>query len=136
VTGRAVFKLRFVPPEARPHPIIQRLRARRERHLARSRLYRIVLAVAGFTVLIIGLAMLVLPGPGIPVLVLGLALLALEFAWAERLLELAIDRMERARRSAKEASRWRKVFGALGLVTALAAVAVAVLYWDVPVLPV
>jgi uncharacterized protein (TIGR02611 family) len=136
VTGRPVSKLQFVPPEARPHPIIQRLQARRERHLARSRLYRLVFAVAGFTVLTIGLAMLVLPGPGIPVLVLGLALLALEFAWAERLLELAIDRMEKARRSASEASRWQKVFGALGLVAALAAVVVAVLYWDVPILPV
>jgi uncharacterized protein (TIGR02611 family) len=136
VTGGPVSKLRVVPPDARPHPIIQRLQARRERHLAHGRLYRIVLAAAGFTVVLIGLAMLVLPGPGIPVLVLGLALLALEFAWAERMLELAIDRMERARRSAAEASRWQKVFGALGLVTALAAVAVAVLYWDVPILPV
>jgi uncharacterized protein (TIGR02611 family) len=128
-------KLRVVPPEARPHPIIERLQARRERHLARGRLYRVVFAVAGFTVLVAGLAMLVLPGPGIPVLVLGLALLALEFAWAERMLERAIDRMERARRSAAEASRWQKVFGGLALVSALAAAVVAVLYWDVPILP-
>ena len=128
-------KLGVVPPEARPHPLIQRLQARRERHLARGRLYRVVFALAGFTVLLVGVAMLVLPGPGIPVIVIGLALLALEFAWAERMLERAIDRMERARQSAAEASRWQKVFGVLALLTALAAAIVTVLYWDVPILP-
>jgi uncharacterized protein (TIGR02611 family) len=136
VSGGPGSNLCVVPPDARPHPIIQRLQARRERHLARSRFYRIVFAVAGFTVLAAGMAMLVLPGPGIPVMVIGLALLALEFAWAERMLERAVDRMERARRSAAEASRWQKVFGGLALATALAAVVVAVLYWDVPILPV
>jgi uncharacterized protein (TIGR02611 family) len=135
MTGRPVSKLPSVPPEARPHPIIQRLQARRERHLAHGRLYRIVFAVAGFTVVLAGLAMLVLPGPGIPVLVLGLALLALEFAWAERMLERAIDRMERVKQSAAEASRWQMVFGVLALVTALVAAVIAVLYWDVPILP-
>ena len=80
--------------------------------------------------------MLVLPGPGIPVMIIGLTLLALEFAWAERMLERAIDRMERARQSAAEATRWQKVFAALAVLTAAAAVVVAVLYWDIPILPV
>ena len=128
-------KLGLVPPEARPHPVIERLQARRERHLARGRFYRVVFAAVGFTVLAAGLAMLVLPGPGIPVIVVGLALLALEFAWAERMLERAIDRMERVKQSAAEASRWQKVFGALALVTGAAAALVAVVYWDVPILP-
>jgi uncharacterized protein (TIGR02611 family) len=133
---RCDFKLRVVRPETPPHPVIQRLRARRDRHLARGRLYRIVFAVAGFTVLAVGLAMLVLPGPGIPVMIIGLTLLALEFAWAERMLERAINRMERARQSAAEATRWQKVFAALAVVAAVAAVVSAVLYWDLPVLPV
>jgi uncharacterized protein (TIGR02611 family) len=124
-----------VPPEAPLHPVIQRLRARRDRHLARGRLYRVVFAVAGFTVLVIGLAMLVLPGPGIPVMIIGLTLLALEFAWAERMLERAIDRMERARQSAVEATRWQKVFAGLAVATAIAAAVIAVLYWDIPLLP-
>jgi uncharacterized protein (TIGR02611 family) len=115
--------------------VIERLQARRERHLAHGRLYRVVFAAAGFTVLAAGLAMLVLPGPGIPVIVIGLALLALEFAWAERMLERAIDRMERVKQSAAGASRWQKVFGALALLTAVAAAVVAALYWDVPMLP-
>jgi uncharacterized protein (TIGR02611 family) len=124
-----------MPPDARPHPIIERLQARRERHLARGRLYRIVFALAGFTALLVGLALLVLPGPGLVVIVIGLALLALEFAWAERMLERAIDKMERARLVTTEASRWQQIFGALAATAALAATIVATVYWDVPLLP-
>jgi uncharacterized protein (TIGR02611 family) len=124
-----------VPPDERPHPIIQRLQMRRERHLARSRLYRLVFAVVGFTVLLAGIAMLVLPGPGLLVIVVGLTLLALEFAWAERMLERAVDRMERARQATKEASRWQKIFGSLAVAAGLGAVITAAIYWDVPLLP-
>jgi uncharacterized protein (TIGR02611 family) len=124
-----------VPPDERPHPIIQRLQMRRERHLARSRLYRLVFAVVGFTVLLAGIAMLVLPGPGLLVIVVGLTLLALEFAWAERMLERAVDRMERARQATREASRWQKIFGGLAVAAGLGAVITAAIYWDVPLLP-
>jgi tellurite resistance protein TerC len=43
---------------------------------------RIVIAVVGFTVLAVGVAMLVLPGPAIVVIPVGLGILGLEFAWA------------------------------------------------------
>jgi uncharacterized protein (TIGR02611 family) len=124
-----------VPRDERPHPIIERLQLRRERHLARSRLYRLVFAVAGFTVLAVGLAMLVLPGPGLLVIVIGLTILALEFAWAERMLERAIDRMERARRATTAATRLQKVFGGLAIAAGLGAVITAAMYWNVPFLP-
>ncbi len=42
------------------------------------------IALMGGTVLLIGLAMLVLPGPGVPVIAGGLAILATEFLWARR----------------------------------------------------
>jgi tellurite resistance protein TerC len=45
---------------------------------------RIAIAVAGFTVLCVGVAMIVLPGPAFIVIPAGLAILALEFAWAKR----------------------------------------------------
>jgi tellurite resistance protein TerC len=48
---------------------------------------RIIKVVMGFTILIIGLAMTVLPGPAIVVIPAGLAILATEFLWAKRLLE-------------------------------------------------
>jgi uncharacterized protein (TIGR02611 family) len=47
---------------------------------------RIAIAVAGFTVLLIGVAMIILPGPAFIVIPAGLGILAIEFAWAKRLL--------------------------------------------------
>ncbi|MCG2708966.1 MAG: PGPGW domain-containing protein [Thermodesulfovibrionales bacterium] len=48
---------------------------------------RVIVAVVGFTVLLIGLAMIVLPGPAFIVIPVGLGILAIEFAWARRLLK-------------------------------------------------
>lgn len=45
---------------------------------------RVVVTVVGVTVILIGLAMVVLPGPATIVIPLGLAILGLEFAWARR----------------------------------------------------
>jgi uncharacterized protein (TIGR02611 family) len=124
-----------VPPDDQPHPIIQRLQARRERHLARSRLYRTVFILVGFTVLLGGIAMLVLPGPGLLVIVVGLTILAVEFAWAERMLERTITRMERARKVTTQASRRQKIFGALAMAAATGAAVAAGIYLNLPLLP-
>jgi uncharacterized protein (TIGR02611 family) len=48
---------------------------------------RLMIAVIGFTVLAIGLALVVLPGPAILVIPAGLAILSIEFAWARNLLK-------------------------------------------------
>jgi uncharacterized protein (TIGR02611 family) len=48
---------------------------------------RLIIAVVGFTVLLIGLAMIVLPGPALLVIPLGLGILATEFVWARSLLK-------------------------------------------------
>ncbi len=45
---------------------------------------RIAVAIVGFTVLVVGIAMIVLPGPAIVVIPIGLGILGLEFAWARR----------------------------------------------------
>jgi uncharacterized protein (TIGR02611 family) len=64
----------------------ERLAERREAHVRRSRIYRMLFAVAGAAVTLTGVAMLITPGPAFVVIPIGLAMLALEFAWAERLL--------------------------------------------------
>ena len=46
-------------------------------------LRRILIGFVGGTVLLIGIAMIVLPGPAIVVIPAGLAILAIEFAWAK-----------------------------------------------------
>lgn len=43
---------------------------------------RIIVSVVGVTVLLIGIALLVLPGPAFIVIPIGLAILATEYAWA------------------------------------------------------
>jgi uncharacterized protein (TIGR02611 family) len=48
---------------------------------------RIIVAVVGGTVLLIGIALLVLPGPAFIVIPIGLAILATEFAWARHSLK-------------------------------------------------
>ena len=48
---------------------------------------RIIVSVVGATVLLIGIALLVLPGPAFIVIPIGLAILATEYAWARHWLE-------------------------------------------------
>jgi len=48
---------------------------------------RVITIVFGFTVLVLGVIMLVTPGPGIAGIVLGLAMLGTEFIWAKKLMK-------------------------------------------------
>ena len=48
---------------------------------------RVFLMIAGFTLLFVGVIMLVTPGPGMVAILLGLGLLAAEFVWAQRLMD-------------------------------------------------
>jgi tellurite resistance protein TerC len=57
---------------------------RRALHLTYRAARRIVITIVGLTVILVGVAMIVLPGPAIVVIPLGLAILGLEFAWARR----------------------------------------------------
>ena len=50
---------------------------------------RIIVSVVGATVLLIGIALLVLPGPAFIVIPIGLAILATEYAWARHWLKRA-----------------------------------------------
>jgi Ca2+-transporting ATPase len=52
-------------------------------------LRRIAVAIIGTTVLLIGLALIVLPGPAVVVIPLGLTILATEFVWAQTILKKA-----------------------------------------------
>jgi len=56
---------------------------------------RLIVIVAGFTILVAGIAMIVLPGPAIVVIPIGLAILATEFVWARKLLATVKTRIER-----------------------------------------
>lgn len=53
---------------------------------------RVVVAIAGGVVLVIGIAMIVLPGPAFIMIPAGLAILGLEFAWARVWLKKAKEK--------------------------------------------
>jgi uncharacterized protein (TIGR02611 family) len=116
--------------------LVRRLRGRQESHREHSRLYRAAFVVAGALILLAGVAMLALPGPAFVVIPIGLAILALEFTWAERLLETALEKAADAQDRAAEASPRQKALGAAAGAVALAAFVFAAVRWDIPVLPV
>lgn len=59
---------------------------------------RLLVALFGGTVLLVGAALLVLPGPGLLVIAAGLAILATEFFWARSALRRAKGTAARVRR--------------------------------------
>lgn len=61
--------------------------------LALRRARRLLIVLAGATLLLVGVALLFLPGPGIPILLAGLALLATEFIWARRWFSLLREKL-------------------------------------------
>lgn len=64
---------------------------------SRSPVARVARVVAGWTVLVVGVALLVLPGPGLLVIAGGLLLLSTEYEWAARLLRDVRERIAAVR---------------------------------------
>jgi uncharacterized protein (TIGR02611 family) len=58
---------------------------------------RIAVTLAGALVVLVGVALLVLPGPGWVVIFAGLAILSTEYVWARRLLEKAKEKAGQAK---------------------------------------
>ena len=122
--------------ERRPRPkLIEKLEARRATHRDRSRLYRIGFGVVGAAVLIGGVVMLVTPGPAFVLIPIGLAMLSLEFVWAERLLEKSLEQAQIAQDKAAQTTRTQRILVAIATALAIAACVLAVLWWDIPLLP-
>lgn len=56
-------------------------------HMSLRQARRVLILIVGSSVVVVGVAMLVLPGPALVVIPLGLAILATEFVWARRVLK-------------------------------------------------
>lgn len=67
---------------------------------------RLVIAILGSTVFLLGVVLIITPGPAIVVIPLGLAILATEFIWARRLLK---------RLKSQAQSTWDALKGRLGV---------------------
>jgi drug/metabolite transporter (DMT)-like permease len=59
---------------------------------------KVIVAVFGTLLILMGVPMLVLPGPGILFILAGLALLALKFPWAKRLSDRVKERFQRPKK--------------------------------------
>jgi len=57
---------------------------------------RIIVAVVGASVLLVGIVMIVTPGPAIIVIPIGLAILAIEFVWARHWLKKLREMISRS----------------------------------------
>ena len=58
---------------------------------------RIVVLVVGVTLVVLGIALIPLPGPfSIPLMIAGLAVLATEYVWAQRALDTVKDKAQKA----------------------------------------
>ena len=73
-------------------------------------LRKLIVGVIGSTVLLLGLAMVVLPGPAVIVIPVGLGILATEFAWARRAVRRARVMIAKAR--GRESGKARTVANA------------------------
>jgi uncharacterized protein (TIGR02611 family) len=63
---------------------------------------RIAVTIAGFAVMLAGVALLVLPGPGWLLIFIGLGILSTEYHWARRLLAKAKEKAEQAKNAVVE----------------------------------
>lgn len=124
------------PPEHHRSTLSEKLARRREHHIQRSMAYRVAFIIAAFVILLGGLAAIPLPGPGWAIVFVGLSMLALEFKWAENLMEKILDRFEAAKESAASASPMQKALGVAATVLGIAACVAAAILWDIPLLPV
>lgn len=86
---------------------------------------RIAVTVAGFTVLLAGIVMMVTPGPGLLAIFAGLAILATEYAWAEH----ALDKAKRRAGQAAKAATASPLRIALAIGATLAGISVVILWF-------
>lgn len=116
--------------------LVERLEAKRDEHRERPFIVRALYVVIGFTLVLAGLAMLVLPGPAFIIIPIGLAVLSLEFAWAEGLLSRALEQGEIAKRKAAETTKTQRALTASAIALGAAAFITWALLDDIPLLPV
>ena len=97
--SETVAELEVIEPEAArrwpDHPAFVPVKA--VVHFIQRSGKRVAVTIAGFAVLLAGIALLVLPGPGWLLIFVGLTILATEYVWARRLLNAAKRKAEQAK---------------------------------------
>ena len=126
------------PQPDEPPELLVKLRERKERHKQRNIFHRVAIVLLGVLIVLAGIVMSGpgVPGPGIATILIGLGFLALEFDWAERLMERVIIWGDHVKDRAEETSTTQRIVVAFVTAVAVAAFAVAAILWDIPLVPV
>lgn len=124
-------------PDDRPELLIK-LQERKQRHKQRNIVHRVATVLLGVLIVCAGIILTLpgVPGPGIVTIIFGVGFLALEFDWAERLLERVIIWGDRAAERAEQATMRERVVTGIVTVLAVGAFVVAAILWDIPLVPV
>jgi uncharacterized protein (TIGR02611 family) len=121
----------------RPELLIK-LQERKVRHKQRNVVHRAATVALGILIVCAGIILTLpgVPGPGIVTIIFGIGFLALEFDWAERLLERVIIWGDRAAERAGQATMRQRVVTGIVTVLAVGAFVAAAILWDIPLMPV
>jgi uncharacterized protein (TIGR02611 family) len=124
-------------PEADEHVRFRRYHAWRRALAANPALdlsWRLAVLVVGCSVVLAGVAMLVLPGPGWAAIFVGLAILGTEYHWARRLLVWVRDRARQMAHRAMDPRRRRRnqAIGVVAVLLVVAGVAAYLALWGPP----
>src|SRR4029453_636788 len=105
-------------PDDRPELLVK-LQEQKERHKQRNIFQRVAIVVLGVLIVFAGILLSLpgVPGPGILTIIFGVGFLALEFDWAERLLERVILWGDRTAERAENATMKERIV--TGVVTVL-----------------
>jgi uncharacterized protein (TIGR02611 family) len=124
-------------PDDRPELLIK-LQERKARHKQRNIVHRAAIVVLGVLIVLAGIMLSLpgVPGPGIVTIIFGVGFLALEFDWAERLLERVIIWGDRAAERAANATMRERIVTGVVTVVVVAVFAVAAVLWNIPLVPV
>jgi uncharacterized protein (TIGR02611 family) len=95
------------------------LRAQAERSRLGRLLWKCVVAVLGFVIIVVGIILLPLPGPGWLIIFGGIGVWATEFAWAHRLLAWARDKVAIGTGWIARWPTWAKVAAVIVVLAAL-----------------
>ena len=121
--------------EPQEHKLIQKLSSAREKQKSRSLPIRALTVMAGATILLAGVVMLVAPGPAFAVIPIGLFILALEFVWAEQALGKALQQADKAKQAARTTTPAQKALLTAALLLAATGIALWALWGDIPLIP-
>jgi len=96
--------------------------------------WRLAVLVVGCSVVLAGVAMLVLPGPGWAAIFVGLAILGTEYHWARRLLVWGRNRARQMAHRAMDPRRRRRnqAIGVVAVLLLVAGVAAYLALWGPP----